>query len=72
MPRRAIIVFLVVAVVAFIVYKTTLPILPSGIQPKGDEQSPLIAYVSLATSMASLLTAIFGFAKEYWSDKNKT
>jgi hypothetical protein len=69
MSRRAIIFLLIVAVAAFVLYKITLPNLPSGVQPKGDEQSPIIAYVSLATSMVSLLTAIFGFAKEYWSRK---
>jgi hypothetical protein len=51
--------------VTFAAYWVLLPHLPLGVQPKGDEQSPFVAYASLATSVVSLLTAIFGFAKEF-------
>jgi hypothetical protein len=72
MSKRAIIIFLIVSVVAFVVYKTTMPSLPPGFQPKGDEQAPIVAYVSLATAVVSLLTAIFGFAKEFASTRKKS
>ncbi len=65
MPRRTIYILLAVAVAAFALYLVLLPKLPSGVQRKGEEQSPTIAYASLATSVVSLLTAIFGFAKEF-------
>jgi len=67
MSRRTIYIFLVLAIVTFAAYWMLLPNLPHGVQPKGEEQSPFVAYASLATSVVSLLAAIFGFAKEFIS-----
>ena len=72
MSRITIYMLLVIAVAAFAMYWFWMPNLPHGVQPKGEEQSPIIAYVSLATSVVSLLTAIFGFTKEFMGREKNT
>lgn len=68
--RTVIYILLVIAIVAFAAYWFSSPYLPHGIESKGEEQSPIVAYLSLATSVVSLLTAMFGLAKE-WVDRKK-
>jgi hypothetical protein len=66
MSRRIVFALLVLAIVSFAAYWVlSPPSLPPGVQPKGEEQSPFVAYASLATAVVSLLTAIFGFAREF-------
>jgi hypothetical protein len=66
MSRIKILLLLVVAAVTFAVYVIARPNLPPGVETKGDvSSSPMIAYISLVTSVASLLTAILGLVKEY-------
>jgi drug/metabolite transporter (DMT)-like permease len=72
MSRATIYVLLVVAAVAFAAYWIFSAKLPLGVQPKGDEQSPFVAYASLATSVVSLLTAMFGFAREFIARRKNT
>lgn len=56
MSHRSIaIVAILVAAAAFAVYFQTLP--PPGVQPMGDGDSAVIAWVSLATAVVGLLTA---------------
>jgi hypothetical protein len=63
MSRRSIIALLVAAVISFVAYRLFLPNIPSGIEPKGGDGSATIAYISLATSIVSFLTALVGFFK---------
>ena len=61
MKRPVVIVgALVLGVLALIYYLQQLP--PDGVEPKGDEMT--IAWISLAVSIVSLLTALVGLVQK--------
>jgi uncharacterized membrane protein len=49
-----------VAVIGFVVFLQTRP--PSGVAPMGPEASSIVPWVSLATAVAGLLTALTNLA----------
>ena len=61
MSRRWLYSLLAVSVCAFAIY--TLLRWPPGIETKGTEQTVVLAYLSLATAIVSLLTALTGLLK---------
>jgi len=63
MPRRWIALFLVGAVGFLLLALWLFGTGSSEVQSKGDGASPALAYLSLATSVVSLLTAIAGLVK---------
>jgi hypothetical protein len=70
MSRRSLYILIAVSVCAFALY-AVLRSPAGGIQPKGAEQTVVIAYVSLATGFVSLLTAVVGLLKVVMENRRR-
>lgn len=64
MSKKWIFLLLVLSIVLFVVGLSQLDVaVPAGIQTKGESGAEAVAYVALATSVLTLLTAIAGLIK---------
>jgi hypothetical protein len=70
--RKTILLLVIIGLVALAVYVYWTPARSSNpdFQTKGEEQTPYIAYASLATAVISFLTALVGLLKQFMDRKS--
>jgi len=68
LKKNSVIIFLLLlALIAFLVYQQIK--IPRGVTPLGD-QTEILAWLSLATSIISLITALIGLIEKIWRGGN--
>ena len=64
MSKRLVAILLTIALVSFVAFLALRYMAPpSGIETKGESQASIAQYLSLGTSVVSLLTALVGLVK---------
>jgi hypothetical protein len=65
MPKRLVLILLVISFASFLIFVYFhLASPPPGVESKGEAQSPVFEYVSLATGLVTLATSIVGLIRD--------